>query len=87
VRRAVPLRPRADVFAGLYRRVPYTEGLVLTDAGIRLDNLRPRADRRALFPHKREGRLCDRRRGCGLVLAHKAEDEGVACAEIIAWAI
>jgi dihydrolipoamide dehydrogenase len=73
----------ADVVLVATGRTPYTEGLGLEDVGVRLDNRR----RIMVDEHFRTsvegiyaiGDVID-----GPMLAHKAEDEGVAVAEILA---
>jgi dihydrolipoamide dehydrogenase len=73
----------ADVVLVCIGRVPYTEGLGLKEAGVALDN----RGRVQIDPHFATtvkgiyaiGDVVD-----GPMLAHKAEDEGVAVAEIIA---
>jgi dihydrolipoamide dehydrogenase len=65
-------------------RRPYTQGLGLTEAGVSVD---PKTGRVPVDAHFRTnvptisaiGDLID-----GPMLAHKAEDEGIACAEILA---
>ena len=64
-------------------RVPYTEGLGLNEAGIALDN-RGRVQIDAHFSTSVKGVYAIGDVVAGPMLAHKAEDEGVACAEIIA---
>jgi dihydrolipoamide dehydrogenase len=73
----------ADVVLVAVGRIPYTEGLGLEDAGIQIDNKR----RIIVDDHFRTNvsgiyAIGDVIRGP--MLAHKAEDEGVAAAEIIA---
>jgi dihydrolipoamide dehydrogenase len=73
----------ADVVLVAIGRVPYTEGLGLEDAGVQIDNKR----RIVIDDHFRTNvkgiyAIGDVVRGP--MLAHKAEDEGVAAAEIIA---
>ncbi len=73
----------ADVVLVAIGRTPYTDGLGLEDAGVKLDNRR----RIMVDEHYRTnvegiyaiGDVID-----GPMLAHKAEDEGVALAEILA---
>ncbi len=65
-------------------RRPYTQGLGLAEAGVTVD---PKSGKVSVDPHFRTnvptisaiGDLID-----GPMLAHKAEDEGIACAEILA---
>ena len=65
-------------------RVPYTEGLGLEAVGVEMDK-RGRVIVDAHFAHQRRRHLRHRRRRSrGPMLAHKAEDEGVAAAEILA---
>ena len=73
----------ADVVLVAVGRAPYTEGLGLEDAGVQIDNKR----RILIDDHFRTNvkgiyAIGDVVRGP--MLAHKAEDEGVAAAEIIA---
>ena len=64
-------------------RVPYTEGLGLKEAGIAIDN-RGRVQIDHHFSTSVKGVYAIGDVVAGPMLAHKAEDEGVACAEIIA---
>ena len=64
-------------------RVPYTEGLGLKEAGVALDN-RGRVQIDDHFATNVPGIYAIGDVVAGPMLAHKAEDEGVACAEIIA---
>ena len=64
-------------------RVPYTEGLGLKEAGVALDN-RGRVQIDAHFATSVKGVYAIGDVIAGPMLAHKAEDEGVACAEILA---
>src|SRR2546425_1072880 len=73
----------ADVVLVCIGRVPYTEGLGLKEAGIALDN-RGRVQIDAHFSTSVKGVYAIGDVVAGPMLAHKAEDEGVACAEIIA---
>ena len=73
----------ADVVLVGIGRVPYTEGLGLKEAGIALDN-RGRVQIDAHFSTSVKGVYAIGDVVAGPMLAHKAEDEGVACAEIIA---
>jgi dihydrolipoamide dehydrogenase len=73
----------ADVVLVAVGRSPYTEGLGLEDAGVQIDNKR----RIVIDDHFRTNvkgiyAIGDVVRGP--MLAHKAEDEGIAAAEIIA---
>jgi dihydrolipoamide dehydrogenase len=73
----------ADVVLVAVGRVPYTEGLGLEDAGVQIDNKR----RILIDDHFRTNVMGIYAIGDvvrGPMLAHKAEDEGVAAAEIIA---
>ena len=72
-----------DVVLVCIGRVPYTEGLGLKEAGIALDN-RGRVQIDAHFATSVKGVYAIGDVVAGPMLAHKAEDEGVACAEIIA---
>jgi dihydrolipoamide dehydrogenase len=73
----------ADVVLVCIGRVPYTEGLGLKEAGIALDN-RGRVQIDPHFSTSVKGVYAIGDVVAGPMLAHKAEDEGVACAEIIA---
>jgi dihydrolipoamide dehydrogenase len=73
----------ADVVLVCIGRVPYTEGLGLRDAGVALDN-RGRVQIDHHFSTNVKGIYAIGDVVAGPMLAHKAEDEGVACAEIIA---
>jgi dihydrolipoamide dehydrogenase len=73
----------ADVVLVCIGRVPYTEGLGLQQAGVALDN-RGRVQIDAHFSTNVKGIYAIGDVVAGPMLAHKAEDEGVACAEIIA---
>ena len=73
----------ADVVLVCIGRVPYTEGLGLQDAGVVLDN-RGRVQIDGHFATSVKGIYAIGDVVAGPMLAHKAEDEGVACAEIIA---
>jgi dihydrolipoamide dehydrogenase len=73
----------ADVALVAIGRVPYTDGLGLAEAGVKLDNKR----RVIVDDHFRtnvEGIYAIGDVIAGPMLAHKAEDEGIATAEIIA---
>jgi dihydrolipoamide dehydrogenase len=73
----------ADVVLVAIGRVPYTEGLGLEALGVKKDN----RGRVLVDPHYRTNVECIYAIGdaiAGPMLAHKAEDEGVAVAEIIA---
>jgi dihydrolipoamide dehydrogenase len=72
-----------DVVLVCIGRVPYTEGLGLKEAGIALDN-RGCVQIDAHFATSVKGVYAIGDVVAGPMLAHKAEDEGVACAEIIA---
>jgi len=73
----------ADVVLVAIGRVPYTEGLGLKQAGVALDN-RGRVKIDPHFSTTVKGIYAIGDVVAGPMLAHKAEDEGVACAEIIA---
>jgi dihydrolipoamide dehydrogenase len=73
----------ADVVLVCIGRVPYTEGLGLKEAGVALDN-RGRVEIDAHFSTSVKGIYAIGDVVAGPMLAHKAEDEGVAVAEIIA---
>ena len=73
----------ADVVLVCIGRVPYTDGLGLKEAGIALDN-RGRVQIDPHFSTSVKGVYAIGDVVAGPMLAHKAEDEGVACAEIIA---
>ena len=73
----------ADVVLVCIGRVPYTEGLGLKQAGVALDN-RGRVETDTHFSTNVKGIYAIGDVVAGPMLAHKAEDEGVACAEIIA---
>ena len=73
----------ADVVLVCIGRVPFTEGLGLQEAGIALDN-RGRVQIDSHFSTNVKGVYAIGDVVAGPMLAHKAEDEGVACAEIIA---
>jgi dihydrolipoamide dehydrogenase len=73
----------ADVVLVCIGRVPYTEGLGLQEAGVALDN----RGRVLIDPHfatNVKGVYAIGDVVAGPMLAHKAEDEGVAVAEILA---
>ena len=73
----------ADIVLVAIGRVPYTDELGLEDAGVKKDN----RGRIVVDPHYRTGVPGIYAIGdviAGPMLAHKAEDEGVAAAEIIA---
>jgi dihydrolipoamide dehydrogenase len=72
----------ADVVLVAVGRVPYTEGLGLSDVGVRLDN-RGRVIVDAHFATNVPGIYAIGDVIAGPMLAHKAEDEGIAVAEII----
>jgi dihydrolipoamide dehydrogenase len=73
----------ADVVLVCIGRVPYTEGLGLKEAGVAIDN-RGRVQIDAHFATSVKGVYAIGDVVAGPMLAHKAEDEGVACAEILA---
>jgi dihydrolipoamide dehydrogenase len=73
----------ADVVLVCIGRVPYTEGLGLKEAGIALDN-RGRVQIDQHFATSVKGVYAIGDVIAGPMLAHKAEDEGVAVAEILA---
>jgi dihydrolipoamide dehydrogenase len=73
----------ADVVLVCIGRVPYTDGLGLKEAGVALDN-RGRVQIDPHFSTSVKGVYAIGDVVAGPMLAHKAEDEGVACAEIIA---
>jgi dihydrolipoamide dehydrogenase len=73
----------ADVVLVCIGRVPYTDGLGLKEAGVALDN-RGRVQIDSHFSTSVKGISAIGDVVAGPMLAHKAEDEGVACAEIIA---
>jgi dihydrolipoamide dehydrogenase len=73
----------ADVVLVCIGRVPYTDGLGLKEAGVALDN-RGRVQIDPHFSTNVKGIYAIGDVVAGPMLAHKAEDEGVACAEIIA---
>jgi dihydrolipoamide dehydrogenase len=78
-----PMSVEADVVLVAIGRVPYTEGLGFESAGIKLDNRR----RIVVDEHYQTSVPGIYAIGdviAGPMLAHKAEDEGVAVAEIIA---
>src|SRR2546430_3482589 len=72
----------ADVVLVCIGRVPYTAGLGLKEAGSALDN-RGRVQIDAHFSTSLKGVYAIGDVVAGPMLAHKAEDEGVACAEIL----
>ncbi|MGH6715642.1 MAG: dihydrolipoyl dehydrogenase [Bradyrhizobium sp.] len=74
---------QADVVLVCIGRVPYTEGLGLKEAGVALDN-RGRVEIDAHFATSVKGIYAIGDVVAGPMLAHKAEDEGVAVAEILA---
>jgi dihydrolipoamide dehydrogenase len=73
----------ADVVLVSIGRVPYTEGLGLREAGVALDD-RGRVRIDSHFATSVKGIYAIGDVVAGPMLAHKAEDEGVACAEILA---
>jgi len=78
-----PEKLEADVVLVCIGRVPYTEGLGLKEAGVALDD-RGRVQIDAHFATSVKGVYAIGDVVAGPMLAHKAEDEGVACAEILA---
>jgi dihydrolipoamide dehydrogenase len=74
---------QADVVLVCIGRVPYTDGLGLKEAGVALDN-RGRVQIDQHFSTSVKGIYAIGDVVAGPMLAHKAEDEGVAIAEIIA---
>ncbi len=73
----------ADVVLVAIGRVPYTQGLGLDEVGVKLDN-RGRVVTDAHFATNVAGIYAIGDVIAGPMLAHKAEDEGVAVAEILA---
>ncbi len=73
----------ADVVLVAIGRVPYTEGLGLAEAGVKIDQRR-RIAVDAHFQSSVPGIYAIGDVIAGPMLAHKAEDEGVAVAEILA---
>ena len=73
----------ADVVLVAIGRVPYTEGLGLEDAGVKMDNS-GRVVVDAHFATNVPGIYAIGDVIAGPMLAHKAEDEGMAVAEILA---
>jgi dihydrolipoamide dehydrogenase len=73
----------ADVVLVAIGRVPYTEGLGLKEAGVALDS-RGRVEIDAHFATNVKGIYAIGDVVKGPMLAHKAEDEGIAVAEILA---
>ncbi|UVO29567.1 dihydrolipoyl dehydrogenase [Bradyrhizobium arachidis] len=73
----------ADVVLVCIGRVPFTDGLGLKEAGVALDN-RGRVQIDAHFSTNVKGVYAIGDVVAGPMLAHKAEDEGVAVAEILA---
>jgi dihydrolipoamide dehydrogenase len=73
----------ADVVLVAIGRVPYTEGLGLKEAGVALDH-RGRVQIDAHFATNVKGVYAIGDVVAGPMLAHKAEDEGVAVAELLA---
>jgi dihydrolipoamide dehydrogenase len=73
----------ADVVLVSIGRVPYTEGLGLKDAGVAVDN-RGRVEIDDHFATNVKGIYAIGDVVRGAMLAHKAEDEGIAVAEILA---
>src|SRR4051795_4597053 len=73
----------ADVVLVSIGRVPYTEGLGLKEAGVELDS-RGRVETDGHFATNVKGIYAIGDVIAGPMLAHKAEDEGIAIAEILA---
>jgi len=73
----------ADVVLISTGRIPYTSGLGLEEAGVKIDN-RGRVEIDSHFKTNVEGIYAIGDVVKGPMLAHKAEDEGVALAEILA---
>ena len=73
----------ADVVLVAIGRVPYTEGLGLKEAGVELDQ-RGRVQTDGHFATNVKGIYAIGDVIAGPMLAHKAEDEGIAVAEILA---
>ena len=73
----------ADIALVSIGRVPYTDGLGLGDVGVKLDN-RKRVIVDEQFRTNVDGIYAIGDVIAGPMLAHKAEDEGIAAAEIIA---
>ena len=73
----------ADVVLVAIGRTPYTDGLGLKEAGVALDE-RGRVEIDKHFATSVKGIYAIGDVVKGPMLAHKAEDEGVACAEILA---
>src|SRR3954470_15517224 len=73
----------ADVVLVSIGRVPYTEGLGLKEAGVELDS-RGRVQTDGHFATNVKGIYAIGDVIAGPMLAHKAEDEGIAIAEILA---
>ncbi|MGH6784823.1 MAG: FAD-dependent oxidoreductase, partial [Sphingomicrobium sp.] len=73
----------ADVVLVSIGRVPYTEGLGLQDVGVKMDN-RGRVVVDAHYATNISGIYAIGDVIAGPMLAHKAEDEGIAVAEILA---
>jgi dihydrolipoamide dehydrogenase len=72
----------ADIVLVAIGRVPYTDGLGFKEAGIALDN-RGQVQIDKHFATSLKGVYAIGDVVAGPMLAHKAEDEGVACAEIL----
>ncbi|HMB11794.1 FAD-dependent oxidoreductase, partial [Saliniramus sp.] len=73
----------ADIVLVAVGRKPYTEGLGLEEAGVKLDD-RGRVEIDAHYATNVQGIYAIGDVVTGPMLAHKAEDEGVALAELIA---
>ncbi len=78
-----PMTVEADVVLVAIGRVPYTEGLGLESAGIKLDN-KKRIVVDAHYQTSVPGIYAIGDVIAGPMLAHKAEDEGMAVAEVLA---
>jgi dihydrolipoamide dehydrogenase len=78
-----PEKVDADIVLLAIGRRPYTEGLGLETAGVKLDD-RKRVAVNAHFETNVKGIYAIGDVIAGPMLAHKAEEEGVVCAEIIA---
>ncbi|GEO98011.1 dihydrolipoyl dehydrogenase [Methylobacterium haplocladii] len=74
---------KADVVLVAIGRVPYTQGLGLEDVGVQMDN-RGRVQTDSHYATNVTGIYAIGDVIAGPMLAHKAEDEGVALAEILA---
>jgi dihydrolipoamide dehydrogenase len=65
-------------------RKPYTDGLGLEALGVKTTEARPDRDRRPLRDQRSRASTPSATAIPGPMLAHKAEDEGMAVAEILA---